>query len=176
MPCYCTSTDSLRIAGLSWRFVPKGNAAGDGTLYVQDVKKGTDTLDSRNDPIAVNQHVDEHDLRHRLELSIPGPAIKANAKVAVVVADANGQASGGGDIQVYDDRGSNYGGLAYVRDHHQAAFQVRDGFSIAWSMDYNIVTQQQVYTLDSGKFTGDVYLRPPTRAPTSTRTTGTRTR
>ena len=78
-----------------------------------------------------------------------GPAIKANAKVAVVVADANGQPPAAATSRRYDDRGSNDGGLAYMQDHQSGSIQVRDGFSIAWSMDYNIVTQQQVYTLDS---------------------------
>ena len=88
-----------------------------------------------------------------------GPAVKAGAKVAVVVADANGQSSGGTDIGVYDDRGSAYGGLTYIQDHQSGNIQIKDGYSVAWTMDYNVVTQNQVFTLDSGKFTGDVYLQ-----------------
>lgn len=129
-------TQTGTTMGLDWRFV-QGDLAGDGTLYVQDVKRGSDASVPYNDFLYINQ-VNGHVVFDVDSTSLHnGPAVAAKANVAVVVAH-----NSSGDIGIRDDRGSG-GGLTFVKRSDGGNFEDADDVTIPWSYNLNIVTQTE---------------------------------
>jgi hypothetical protein len=138
-PAVAQSGTSL---GLAWRFAPAATGGG-GTLFVQDVAKGTNSADPKNEPIAVN--VSGTRMIFDTDIASPsyGPTIKAGSQVKVVVAETTG------DIQVYDDRNAGTGGLTTEPRHETGTISVPYG-SLSWTFDQNIVTQTGTFKVASG--------------------------
>ena len=135
-----TRTQTGTTMGLQWRFV-QTDLAGDGTMYVQDVKRGSDTSVPYNDYLYINQ-ANGHVI-FDIDASSPhnGPAVAANARVAVVVAN-----NSSGDVGIRDDRGSNGGGLTRIDRSGTGNFQNSSG-SIPFSYSLNIATQTEDITI-----------------------------
>ncbi len=140
--------------GLAWRFAPDGSSTGGGTLYVQDVAKGTNTSDKTNSPIAINQH-DGH-IVFDVDYSQPfyGASVSNTAQVKVVLGAT------AGDLNVYDDRGGS--NMLRTVNRHQTGSMSMGQNSLSWTLDENVVTQQAVVNIQSSSKDKSVYNINPT--------------
>ena len=148
--------------GLAYRFV--ADSTGGGTMYVQDVAKGTNPSDRSNAPIAINQNNGRMVFDTDIASPSYGPSFTPGAQVKVVVAAT------GGDLTVYDDRNAGTGGLKTEDRHQTGNITVPHGY-LSWTLDENVVTQQAVFTLASGASDHATYHIEPQRLnPESTST------
>ena len=143
-----TRTQVGTTMGLQWRFV-QTDAAGDGTMYVQDAARGSDAAVPYSNWLYINQTKDHMVFDIDYSQLNNGPAVSANAKVAVVVAH-----NASGDIGIIDDRGNAYGGMTSVPRHDSGSIQGPDDTTVAWSSDVDVVNQVETVTFGTASDTG----------------------
>ena len=136
-----SQTQTGTTMGLQWRF-QQTDLAGDGTLYIQDVKRGSDSAVPYNDYLWINQQNGHVVFDVDASAMNNAAAVAPNARVAVVVAN-----NSSGDIGIKDDRGSNGGGLTDIARSGSGNFQEADDVVIPWSYSLNIVTMTEDVTI-----------------------------
>ncbi len=139
--------------GLAWRFAP--DATGGGTLYVQDVAKGTDTSDPQNVPIAINQSFGRMIFDTDINNPSLGPTFHSGSQVKVILGEHTG------DINVYDDRNAGTGGLTTEDRLESGTITVADDRFLTYTLSRNVVTQQATFTITSGKTDKATYFIAP---------------